>query len=58
MSDLHWQYMCADCGHVFHVPGPSLRGLDLPNCIMCDGPTAGIGASEWSGDEDDDEEEK
>jgi hypothetical protein len=56
MNDLHWQYMCTDCGHIFHVPGPSLQGLDLPNCIVCDGATAGIGASEWFANEDGEEE--
>lgn len=57
-DDLHWMYLCADCGHKFHVPGPSLRGFDLPKCIECGGPTAGLGASEWFEDKDEDDEEK
>lgn len=46
-DDLHWMYLCADCGDEFHVPGPSRRGFDLPRCPVCDGPSAGLGASQW-----------
>lgn len=58
-EDLHWMYLCADCGHKFHVPGRSLRGFDLPSCPLCGGDhTAGLGASEWFSDPDEDEDDE
>jgi rRNA maturation endonuclease Nob1 len=56
-DELHWLYLCADCGNRFHVPGPSLRGLDLPLCPVCGGPAAGSGAREWRSSENDKHDE-
>jgi DNA-directed RNA polymerase subunit RPC12/RpoP len=53
---LHWMYMCADCGHEFHVPGNSLWGRELPKCPVCDGPAACTGTSEMSDGKDEDDE--